>query len=571
MSLLFTLACSDQLGEGELALNPEDPELGKSLFEPARDLDGKEDSLSGKLGLSVSVDGSSTAVWEVKNQWTDIDTPEARRAGIVWSANSGLTWDDKFALWVDQMEKSDAVSYGKTFTFTTPWGKTLPAPSLECAETSLFLRATFASWYQLPFFVEAKDSGGKRVYLGHFGFRTDTGKYSNTPNFRTNYRDFSDQADSWRTTGWPEDAKLRKRRLGGSQDDEQPALFEGAHAGTYFDEIFLNKRTGYFMVYLLSYFGSINLADSSNTFNLSPKAIRAGDTLIQRWQRRGIGHTLVVKQVTIPQEDHLEVEMVSGSMPRRQPSWDSASASKYNLTAQKSGGPEMSNNDGAFVKLGGGLKRWRIATIIDGRWVNTVPPQDREHFISSRDYGQLAGRIDQFKELLQELSPELKREGILERVIAARKHLELYPASCAARARREDAFKDLYDLEYNEFASGPEEVDATYRRLEDYVFAALSYEESKTCCWNSSTNAMYEIIMDYAQAEMALAGDACVEPTVFKATNGGYDVWQNHAISLGRGAEWVAWNDDESCPQQGTLNDVVDASIKVTPMCSLPE
>ena len=75
--------------------------------------------------------------------------------------------------------------------------------------------------------------------------------------------------------------RLRKRRLGGSQDDEQPALGEGAHAGTYFDEIFLNKRTGYFMIYLLSYFGSINLADPSNTYNVKAKSILPGDVLIK--------------------------------------------------------------------------------------------------------------------------------------------------------------------------------------------------------------------------------------------------------------------------------------------------
>ena len=409
---LGALACADSLNEGDFRPNQEDPELGKSLFEPARETDGKEDALQGRKGLKTSVDRAATAVWEVKNLWADIETPAALEAGVAWAANSGLTWDEKYANWVDSMKKMDAHSSGKTFLLTTPFGKELPAPSIECAETSLFLRATFASWYQLPFFVEAKDAQGQRLYLGHFGFRTASGKYANSANFRTAYKDYSDLAQTWRDQGWPQDQKLRGRRLGGSQDDMQPALFEGAHAGAYFDEIFLNKRTGYFMIYLLSYFGSVNLADPSNTFNLKPEATRAGDTLLQRWQRRGIGHTLVVKKVSVPQEGFFEVELVSGSMPRRQPKWESASSSKYSLTAQKSGGPEMSNDDVPFAKLGGGIKRWRVATPIADRWTNIVPPQDQNVFIRSTDFEAIGARIETYENLIVELPPEQKREAI---------------------------------------------------------------------------------------------------------------------------------------------------------------
>lgn len=568
----FTIsACTHEVDESGFALNAEDPELGKSTFDPAQSLDGKEDGLRGQPGMEVAFDTSSTAVWEIKNQWMDTDTPAALEAGMAWEANSGLTWDEKYSRWVALMEKSSAASYGNTFTFITPFGKTLPAPSLECAETSLFLRGAFASWYGLPFFVEARDANGDRLFLGHFGFRTLTDKYANSPDFKTTYKDFSAQASDLGSRGWPEDAKLRSRRLGGSQDDEQPALFEGAHAGTYFDEIFLNKRTGYFMIYLLSYFGSVNLADPSNTFNIKADAIRPGDTLLHRWQRRGIGHTLVVKSVVEPQEGFMEVELVSGSMPRRQPSWDSPSTSKYNLTVSKAGGLEESHNDGPYVKLGGGLKRWRVATLQNGLWVNDVPATDKDVYINSRNYEELGGRIEKFEELLKELSPELKREGILERIIAAREHLRLYPASCAARVRREDAFKELYELESTEFYTEAAEVDGTYRRLEDYVFAPLSYDESKTCCWNSTTQDMYEIIMDYAQSKIDEAGDACVEPIVFKATDGGYDIWREHAANMGRAESWVSWSEDESCPQRDTNDDVISKDYEIAPLCSAPQ
>ena len=40
-------------------------------------------------------------------------------------------------------------------------------------------------------------------------------------------------------------------------------------------------------------------------------------------------------------------------------------------------------------------------------------------------------------------------------------------------------------------------MDAQYRIFEDYVFAELEYTESKTCCWNSSNSAMFQIAMDF--------------------------------------------------------------------------
>ncbi len=566
------LACSEGPDSSveQLGVNVEDGELGKSLFEPAREADeAKEDSLNGKEGLPSSVDSSSTAVWEVKNQWSDRDTVEAKLAGMAWDEDSGLSWDEKYSQWVDQMERREAESYGETFTFTTPFGKTLPAPSLECAEVALFLRATFASWYGLPFFIEARDSQGQRLYLGHFGFRTAQGKYANSPNFRTSYKDFSDQLDWVDLNGWPRDDRLRKRKLGGSQDDEQPAIGEGAHAGTYFDEIFLNKRAGYFMIYLLSYYGSVNLADPSNTFNITPESITPGDVLLQRWQRRGIGHTLVVKEVSRPEEGFFEVEMVSGSMPRRQPKWENAASSKHSLTASKSGGTELNNDDVPYAKLGGGIKRWRTPVLQSDRWTNIVPVEYQRNYVRSNDYARIGARVQSFDDLLVELPPERKREAILERVQSARMHLSMYPASCAARIRREEAFQDLYELERSEFYNDEADVDATYRRLEDYVLSALVYEESKTCCWNSTTNEMYQVIMDYAHKELESMGDACVAPTVFKATNGGYDLWRDFAIETGREGQWVAWSEDELCEQRATENDIIDITKNGTELCDL--
>ncbi|MHC4836687.1 MAG: hypothetical protein ACYTF3_00655 [Planctomycetota bacterium] len=568
LTALALAGCSDdgadrggsENGDG-LALGAEDPDLGKSVFEPTGDVDTKGDALQGARGLSVDVAGDSMEVWAALNEWTDTDTPAAREAGIAWEADSDLDWDEKYAAWIKSMRKVDGHEYGETFELTTPWGKTLPAPAIECAETSLFLRATFASWYNLPFFVEARDAQGRRLYLGHFGFRTADGKYGRTPSFKTAYADYTDRADTWETEGWPTDEKLRNRRLGGSQDDFQPALFEGARAGAYFDEAFLNKRTGYFMIFLLSFFGSVNLADPVNTYNLAPEAIREGDTVLHRWQRRGIGHTLVVKNVEAPLEGFLEVELVSGSMPRRQPKWESPASSKYSLTAQKAGGPDVNQADDLpYAKLGGGLKRWRIAAVVGGRWTNVVNPRDEAHFVDATDTDAIGARVEKFEELLTEPSPEARRAGILERVEAAREHLRRYPASCAARIRREEAFGDLYALEAEVTGADEATTESRYRDFEDFVFAALLYEESKTCCWNSTNVAMYEIIVDKALSEVEdHTAMECRPPSVFKATDGGYDLWKDHAVALGRGDEWVDWSEDEPCAQRDVTEDIIDA------------
>ena len=567
------MGCSeDDAGDSgtsdELGFNAEDPELGKHLFEPAAEADAKEDNLRGARGLPKSVDALDTAVWEVKNAWADTDTPAAKAAGIAWGEDSGLSWDEKYGAWVKSMERQDSESYFETYTLTTPYGKKLPAPAVECAETLIFLRATFASWYQLPFFLEATDNRGKRLYLGHFGFRTEDGKYGNTPNFKTNYKDYSHLAGSWQTEGWPQDSRLRGRKLGGSQDDYQPALFEGARAGAYFDEIFLNKRVGYFMVFALSYFGSVNLADPKNTFNLEPRAVREGDGLLERWQRRGIGHTLVVKNVTRHTEDALEVELVSGSMPRRQGKWETASSSKSYFTNQYCGGDELDDEGTPYAKLGGGLKRWRSAQLVDGRWTNVVLDADKPSWIPSGDHKRIGQRIQTFEEILREVTPEEKLVVLKQQIDDNRNHLRQYPASCSARTRREEAFDKLYDLEGEAFGKTRGQVDAEHRLLEDYVLAELTYEKSKTCCWNSTTSEMFEIIMDRANGQVVdHTASQCAMPSVFM-NDGGYNDWAAHALQMGRSDQWVSWSEDEPCAQRDVPADT-EADHEWTPWCEI--
>lgn len=541
-------------------------EYCKPVMEATPD-DGKADSVEGLKGLPSSVDGSDTVAWEVWNQWGDTATAEARVAGMAWEENSGLDWNAKFALWVRSMKKIDGFeTYYQTFELTTPWGKVLPAPNLECAEVALFLRATFASWYHLPFYVEAWDPSAGRVYFGHFGARTKTGRYGNLPRFRDSYPDYTDSYDG---VHWPSDQKLRTRKLSKNGDDANGFLGEDLYSGAYFDEIFLNKRTGYFMYYLLVFTGSMHLASSDNTFNLVPQAVREGDVLLERWQKKGIGHTLVVKAVEALEGERLDADLASGSMPRRQPKWENGPSSKSYFTNQYCGGDETNYDGDRYAELGGGIKRWRVAKVVNGFYRNQVPDSDLPYWIQDDDYDAIASRIETFKGLLGELSPTEKRDMLLGKIEDKRAHLRDHPSSCSARIGREDAFAELVEVCVGHFGMNLEDVDREYRSLEDYVFANLVYEQSKTCCWNSTTRAMYEIIMDYNLLQ-AWDGTAnvCQPVEVFKFTNGGYDLFKAHAELLGRGPEWVPWSADETCPQSDVTSDT-EAQHTWTPQCSI--
>lgn len=497
-------------------------------------------------------DYSSTAVWDVRHSWHDV-TDEA---GIAWQADSGLTWNQKYQLWIDGLGRVDAhASYYETFEITTPTGKVLPSPSLECAEMGYFLRSLFASWYGLPFYVAAVDGNGSGIYLGHFGFVTRDGKrYGNTPKF-SKYADYSGwDAGKIEELGWPSDPTLRGREIYGSASDAQPFLGEDAHFGAYLDELLLNKRTGYFLLILLPYFGSVNLADDGNTYHVKPEAVAHGDVLLERWQRTGIGHTLVVKEVQWIDGGNAVVELASGSMPRRQAKWESSTGSKMYFTSRYTGG-EGTNSDGhAYVDLGGGLKRFLAPEVIGGRWYNNVSPDKLDEFIPTSDKDARAARPGQFETLLATVSDEELLEELLIVVEDKRAHLRNHPASCSARIAREDAFDKVYEVG-ERLGMSRTEIDAEYRTLEDYVFAELVYDESKTCCWNSTTHAMYEIIMDYNLDLTDTGDDTCEAPVVFKAEDGGYELFAEHAATLGRADEWVAWSEDESCPQAGVSND----------------
>ena len=521
---------------------------------------GKEDS-EYRRGLLVNTDTRRTQVWTARNAWEDTTTAAARAAGVAWPASSGLTWDQKYGKWLESLAWiPSADGYGQTIRLTTPWGKTLDAPSLECAETSLFLRITFAAWYELPLFLESVDSRGQRVFFGHNGVRTAAGRYASSPEFAIKYADHAALTPAQYQAAWPHDATLRGKRIAGGED-VQPAV-GGAAFGAYLDELHLNKRAAYFTVMALDYLGSMNLADSANTYNLRPDTVRPGDMLIERWQRSGIGHTLVVKEVAVLGEANLDLTTISGSMPRRQGKRESGVASKGYFTSAYAGGPGENLDGDAYARLGGGAKRWRVTKNVNGYWTNTWMRGDEASWINSTDYAAIAARPARFDQLLGQVSPQQQQTELVAQIEDARRHLRGYPASCSARERREAAFAQLYDLGERSLGLSRAEIDRRYRAFDDYVLAELTYTRSKTCCWNSSTAGMYDVIMSYARAEQAAAEAAhtCAAPTVFRAEGGGYQRWADHASAIGQGATWRAWSEDESCPQRDVAADEVAAN-----------
>lgn len=490
-------------------------------------------------------------VWSPTREWAELDAAP----GLAWGANSGLDWDEKYRAWIASLEPTDSEGAHETAELTTPWGDTLPLNRMECAESAILLRATFAAWYDLPFFLSGYSPAlGRNVFYGHFGMVTSDGV--SVP-WEPNFNNWDDHTDTWDGAAWPDDASLESLALTALQDDHNGFLGPDAYSGAYLDEIHLNKRVGHFLLRTLTDFGSIHLAHSENLFDLTPEAMQAGDILTHRWQAQGVGHTMVVKSVDTNYAN-TEIEMLAGNMPRIQPRWYSHAVGRGYFSHDFAGSAAISPNAGvAYSELGGGLKRWRSAEQRSGRWVNVVPAADVPDFIDPDDDAALGTRTETFESLLGAATPEDERDALLAAIDASREALRSHPSSCANRERRERAFDDLYTHMETAFDMTRPEVDATYRLLEDYVFAELEYSASATCCWNSSTPEMHGIIMDHANQEL-LAADAagtCVEPTPFTRVDGDYATFSDHAASLG--LPWVPWSADEDCPQADATDDII--------------
>lgn len=503
----------------------------------------------------VNVAGSSTEVWSVTAAWSD------RNA-------DGHTWSEEYALWTSSFKKIPGASWGDTIEIPTPYGaRKLPGPALECAEVAMALRITFASWHHLPFLLGGWDAkAGRSLYASHLGFVYSDGTAAKGfPLFRAQYKDYE---KSWKSgQAWPSDAGLRKLHLG--SDDANAFLADQGGAGSYFDELFLNKRVGYFARLTLLWFGSVNLADPTNLFHIKPEATRAGDVLLERWQKRGIGHTIPVIHVEHTGGDHMAIDVASGSMPRRQPKWDDPSQATWSFTNDMTGGMGSASDGTPYAKLGGGIHRWRTPVLRAGRWSSEVPLADKIAYINSTSVDAIAARPARFGELLAEGTPEEQRTAALTRIESARQHLREHISSCSARTEREDAFAKLYEISQASFGMDKAAVDKKYRALEDHVFGELVYDKSKTCCWDSTTTKMTDIVVTYAKDEQAKAAQKgmCVQPTVFaaKGTGDGFDTWRTYASQIGKSADWKAWSEDEPCAQRAVA---ADTTARSAPYCT---
>ena len=81
---------------------------------------------------------------------------------------------------------------------------------------------------------------------------------------------------------------------------------------------------------------------------------------------------------------------------------------------------------------------------------------------------------------------------------------------------------------------------------------------------------MHEIILAYNTEliEEALDNEQCVDPTVFKARDGDYQLFADYAQEIGRGNEWVEWSEDESCSQRSVDTDA-EADAQWTDFCDI--
>ena len=535
-------------------------------------VDGKleqvPDQLTGTSAAGpIATPGSATEVWAATNAWSDKSSAAAQAAGVAWEANSGLDWSQKFSAWIASFKQiPNADGSGTTVQIPTPFGdRTLPGPTLECAEFGMMLRVTFASWYHLPFYLTGWDAAHKRtLYAGSFGFVSSSGAgVAGFPKYKAQYKDYE---PSWKAgDAWPTDSNLDKIHLAGGSGDNNEFLGSDDStngAGAYFDQLFLNKRAAYFMRNLLDYFGSINLADSSNLIQVKAESIQVGDVMLERWQKEGIGHTIPIMAVTPTVPGHIAISAASGSMPRRQPLWEGNDDLVYTFTGDYTGGPSMSGDNVPYSHLGGGLHRWRTAVNRGGHWTNERSGDDIDAYIAAGDYPSIEARPLKFQTLMSNGSPESQRDAALAAINDARTKLHSHPSSCSARTERENAFQSLYAIEQSAFSTNQADVDKQYRTLEDQVFSELDYTKSKTCCWDSTTDAMGALILQYAQNEQdqASADGVCKQPTVFEAeasSGDGYKRWADYAASQNQSSAWVNWSQDEPCAQAGVAQDTV--------------
>ena len=224
--LVAFVGCDDapvQEAVEELAL---DADYGKPLL-PEAELAPKDDSLQGKLGPDTSADSGPMVVWDVTNQWEDVDTEAARAAGLAWEANSGLDWNDKYALWIESMEKMDGYANGGDLLVHNAVWTSIAGSYLECAETAISCERRLrpgiicrSTWRHGPL---------KGLFFsGISGFDTPTAAIGTCRDFRDRYADYSDWTPEEYGAEWPTDP-LACEALPDAEEGRQELLPRGGY------------------------------------------------------------------------------------------------------------------------------------------------------------------------------------------------------------------------------------------------------------------------------------------------------------------------------------------------------
>jgi hypothetical protein len=211
-------------------------------------------------------------------------------------------------------------------------------------------------------------------------------------------------------------------------------------------------------------------------------------------------------------------------------------------------------------KMGGGIRRFRTPVFKGGRWVNIVPMTVRDIYIADTDLERVGARIAKFEQLLDLGTPEERKTAAIATINSYREYIKGAPSTCSKRTAREEAFQDLYRAYSDAGEYDRAKIDKQHRSLEDYVFAELDYDTSRTCCWNSTKREHYDTIMKWADAEMkkADAQQTCKAPPVFKATGSGDGYTAVRLYARQNNLPFPdAWSEDEPCKAKDITDDKI--------------
>jgi hypothetical protein len=567
-----------------------------------------------KLYPKIEWDHLNGSAWQVKNQWTDRSTESAMKAGLAWMANSGLSWEEKYREWlrrlpinIDQViQNSTQRDPLESFELVNPQGKRVKIPALYPSQLILLLRASFASFYHLPFVLIAQRNQSltdqqanateeevlkhSLVYFGHFGLKGLYGNIEDSANFSAF---FDHSAEYEKTEIWKQDLMLRQQAfaLGDDvfsmlatdfnrlQEDENIKKIPNGQVvkiGEFLDDFFCNKRTAHWMLYLLRYFSIEHIQDDYHSVQIDGQNLTQGDILLIKSDRL---YGYWIKQADRFQEQ-LDLRLAVSS--RQGEAILSSNDSKHlvNIDLNYLGLQqtiESQNDYNPFnfnpywlptFLYAGGFKRMTFPTVHQGYWLNSIQDEEMDFSLSSQNIVQLKERTNQLNQLTQENNQVVQStplEQLLNQIRDIRQKIRKEPSRCELRTQREVLFESLYELLFD-YGYSRERVDEEFRLFEDFVFQMLE-NNSKTCCWHyealaDQTETWGDSILKIAKSMMDHGEEIsyCYDVPKFMTEDGHYAIWEAKAEELN--LFWPDWDSSAACvyanhidtiKEQGTL------------------